>query len=185
MRRAAAVITIGAVVVVAGVVAGVTLSRAAAQPQAAAGPPPLGNPADWDSGLTCSTGKTLANGFYGLENDSDKSVRITSVRLIGGPGQAMTSAAYLVPWGPAFSHGLIGLNPPWPPTVPWWKQRRLAVGATIGPHTDANLVFAQTRTEAHPKSATPEITYAASGNSYTIIEPIRSVVALNCHPYLG
>jgi hypothetical protein len=176
MRRRAVAVTIG-VLVVAGVVLGVVLSRAPA------GPPPLGNPATWGTGLECSPGKTLADGFYALENHSGQTVTVTSVRLIGGPGQKMTSAAYLLPAGPG--HGpLIGLIPPWPPTVaPDWNQRRPAVGGTIAPHTWANLVFAQTRTSSHPRPAAPEITYTASGASYTLIEPIQTVVAVNCNAY--
>jgi hypothetical protein len=178
MRRRAVAVA-GGVLAAIGVVVGVVVS------QASAGPPPLGNPANWGSGLECSPGKTLANGFYGIENPSDEAVTITSVRLIDGPGQKMTSPAYLVPWGPQYGHALVGLVP-WPPDVPWWTQRRLAVGATIGPHSDANLVFQQTRTDARPRPAEPEFTYAADGSSYTVIEPVQSIiVAGSCGPYLN
>jgi hypothetical protein len=142
-----------------------------------AGPPPLGNPATWDTGLECSPGTTLANGFYPIENHSDEAVTITSMRLVGGPGQKMTGPAWLVPWGPQYNHPGIGLVP-WPMAtdLPWWKQRRLAVGATIGPHMDANLVFSQTRTDAHPEPAEPEFTYTADGSTYTVTERIQTII---------
>jgi hypothetical protein len=171
MRRRAVVAAAGVLVIV-GVVAGVVVSRSQA------GPPPLGNPANWGGGLDCAPGTTLADGFYALENDSGETVTITSVRLIGGPGQAMTSGAYLTPAGPG--HGpLIGLAD-WPPTAPQWKQRKPAVGGTIEPHTWGNLVFAQTRTSDHPKPAEPEITYTAGGASYTLTERFQTLVAVNC-----
>jgi hypothetical protein len=171
MKRAVAVAA--GVLAVVGVVVGVLVSRSSA------GPPPLGNPASGGGGLECAPGTTLADGFYALENDSGQTVTITSVRLIGGPGQAMTSRAYLTPAGPG--HGmLIGLTPPWPPSAPQWKQRKLAVGGTIAPHTWGNLVFAQTRTSSHPKPAEPEITYTAGGNNYTLIEVVQTLVAVNC-----
>jgi hypothetical protein len=165
----------GGVLAAIGVVVGVVVS------QVGDGPPPLGNPVT--VALECSPGTTLADGFYAIENHSDEAVTITSVRLAGGPGQAMTSVAYLVPWGPKYGHPLIGLVPPWPPNVQWWKQRRLAVGATIGPHSDANLVFRQTRTSDHPKAAWPVFTYTANGSSYTYIESVQTIVVpSNCEP---
>jgi hypothetical protein len=167
MKRA--VVVAAGVLVVIGVVLGVVLSRSSA------GPPPLGNPATLGGGLDCTPGKTLANGFLVLENHSGQTVTVTSVRLTGGPGQAMTSRAYLVPAGPGTS-SFVGVEN-WPPTVPQWKQRRLAVGGTIAPHTWANLVFAQTRTSSHPKPAAPEVTYTAGGSSYTFIDPVKVLVA--------
>jgi hypothetical protein len=154
---------------VIGVVVGVVVS------QATDGPPPLGNPATWSPGLQCSVGRTLADGFYAIENPSDEAVKITSMRLVGGPGQKMISPAYLVPWNPN-GHPAIGLAPPWPPNVPWWNQRRLAVGATISAHSDANLVFEQTRTDAHPQPAEPEFTYTADGSSYIVTERIQTII---------
>ncbi len=177
MKRRAVAAAGGGLAII-GIVAGVVVSRGTA------GPPPLGNPATWAPGLECSPGTTLANGFYAIENPSDEAVMITSMRLVGGLGQQMTSPAYLVPWGPQYGHGLVGLVP-WPPDVPWWKQRRLAVGDTIGPHSDANLVFRQTRTDARPRPAEPQFTYTADGSSYTVVEPVQSIVVPgNCEPYL-
>jgi hypothetical protein len=166
MSRRVVAVAVGVLAVI-GVVLGVVLSEAPP-------PPPLGNPATWDTGLECSPGTTLADGFYPIENPSDEAVTITSVRLAGGPGQKMTSPAYLVPWGPDM-HPAIGLVP-WPPTVPWWNQRRLAVGATIPAHSDANLVFRQTRTSDHPKPAEPQFTYTADGSSYTVRERIQTII---------
>jgi hypothetical protein len=167
MSRRVVAVAVGGLAVI-GAVVGVLVSQGS-------GPPPLGNPATWTPGLQCSVGKTLTDGFYAIENPSDEAVTITSVHLVGGPGQAMTSPAYLVPWNPN-GNPAIGLVPPWPPNVPWWKQWRLAVGATIGPRSDANLVFAQTRTDAHPQPAEPEFTYTAGGSSYTVVERFQTIV---------
>jgi hypothetical protein len=177
MRRRVVAVAAGALAVI-GIVLGVVLS------QGTDGPPPLGNPATWSPGLECSLGTTVADGFYPIENPSDEAVTITSVRLVGGPGQAMTSPAYLVPWNPN-GHPLIGLLPPWPPNVPWWSQRRLAVGATIPAHGTANLVFKQTRTSDQPNPAEPQFTYTADGSSYTVTERFQTVVVTrNCEAVL-
>ena len=48
---------------------------------------------------------------------------------------------------------------------PTWKDRK-RVPATIAPHATTNVVFAQTRTSDHPKSATIQVNYTAGGNSY-------------------
>jgi hypothetical protein len=166
-RRVLAVVAAGGLAVI-GVVTGVIVSQGS-------GPPPLGNPATWTSGIECSPGTTLADGFYVTENPSDEAVMITSVHLVGGSGQAMTSPAYLVPWN-SNSHPLIGLNPPWPPDVPWWKQRYLAVGATVPAHGSAELVFRQTRTDAHPTPAEAEFTYTAGGGTWTVVERWQTII---------
>ncbi|HSR86846.1 MAG TPA: hypothetical protein VLM11_21925 [Streptosporangiaceae bacterium] len=155
--------------VIAAVVLGVVLS----QPS---GPPPLGDPATWGTGLQCTPGRSLANGFYPLENHSAEAVTVTSVRLIGGRGQKMTSPAYLVP----IQHTtLIGLDY-WPPTSPMWKLRMAAIGGKIPARATVNLVFRQTRTSNHPRSATAQIVYSAGGISYTLTEPFRVLVAVQC-----
>jgi hypothetical protein len=161
-------VAVGGLAVI-GVVTGVVVS------QGSSGPPPLGNPATWAPGLECTPGTTMADGLYSMQNSSDEAVTITSVRLVGGTGQAMTSRAYLVPWNP-YSHPLVGLIPPWPPSVPWWKQRRLAVGATIPAHGSANLVFRQTRTDAHPTPAEAEFTYTAGGSTWTVTERVQTII---------
>jgi hypothetical protein len=141
----------------------------------ASGPPPLGDPANGDSGLQCTPGKTLADGFYTLQNSSEQRVTVTAVRLVGGAGQKMTSPAYLMP----IEHTtILGLNY-WPVRWPTWKDRK-RVPATIGPHATTNLVFAQTRTSDHPKSATIQVSYTAGGNSYTLTEVTRVLVAVKC-----
>jgi hypothetical protein len=144
-------------------------------PDAAQAPPPLGNPASGDRGLQCTPGKTLADGFYTLQNMSDQTVTVTRVRLIGGAGQKMTSPAYLMP---IYDTSLPGLAY-WPLRWPTWKDRK-RVPATIAPHATTNLVFAQTRTSDHPKSATVEVSYTAGGTSYTLTEVTRVLVAVKC-----
>lgn len=174
MRVRAVAVAAAGVLVVAGVLLGFAFSGQAA------GQPPLGNPADFAQGLDCTPGKTLTDGFYALENHSRQMVTVTGVRLVGGPGQAMTSRAYLVPAGPGVNLPLIGLQP-WPPvSYPEWKYRRLAIGAKIAPGKRANLVFAQTRTSTHPQPARPVITYSAGGTSYTLAEATETIVAVSC-----
>jgi hypothetical protein len=136
---------------------------------------PLGNPANEDSGLQCTPGKTLADGFYTLQNMSDQTVTVTDVRLVGGAGQKMTSPAYLMP---IYGTALPGLDY-WPVRWPTWKDRK-RVPAAIAPHVTTNLVFAQTRTNDHPESATIQVSYTAGGSSYTMTEVTRVLVAVKC-----
>jgi hypothetical protein len=167
-------VIIASVLVVIGITVGLVVT------EIPFGTPPLGTASDWSAGLQCSPGKTLANGLYNLQNYSGESVRVTGVRLVGGIGQAMTSAAYLVPIQHTRGEWLlIGLVPPWPPTSPMWKLRQ-RVPATIAPHKSVNLVFAQSRTADHPRSAVPQITYTAGGFTYTLTVPFRSLVAASC-----
>jgi len=170
-RRVAAIST--SVAVILGIVLGLLLS----QPW---GPPPLGDPSSWDTGLECGPGTSLANGFYPLENHSAELVTVTDVRLIGGRGQTMTSPAYLVPVDHSDGRWtLIGLNK-WPPGSPMWKLRTPAIGGSIPAHTTANLVFRQTRTSDQPRSATVQIDYSAGGIGYMLTEPVRVLVAVQC-----
>lgn len=167
-------VIIGTAVAASGIAIGLVVT------QVPFGTPPLGTTANWSTGLQCSPGRTLANGFYELQNYSGETVTVTGVRLVGGIGQTMTSAAYLVPI--QHTHGewlLIGLVPPWPPTSPMWKLRK-RVPATIAPHKSVNLVYAQTRTSDHPRSAVPQITYTAGGFTYRLTVPFRSLVAFKC-----
>jgi hypothetical protein len=167
-------VIIGTAIAASGIAIGLVLT------QVPFGTPPLGTTANWSTGLQCSPGTTLANGFYELQNYSGETVTVTGVRLVGGVGQRMTSAAYLVPI--QHTHGewlLIGLVSPWPPTSSMWKLGR-RVPATIAPHQTVNLVYAQTRTSDHPRSAMPQITYTAGGFTYTLTVPFRSVVASKC-----
>lgn len=167
-------VIIGAALALSGIALGLVVT------QIPFGTPPLGTTADWSSGTQCSPGKTLANGFYELQNYSGETVTVTGVRLVGGSGQAMTSAAYLLPIQHVHATWLlIGLVSPWPPASPEWKLRE-RLPATIAPHKSVNLVFAQTRTSDHPRSAVPQITYTGGGFTYTLTVPFRSVVAVRC-----
>ena len=144
------------------------------------GPPPLGT-GYGDSGEECAPGTTLADGFYTLQNHSDQTVTVTGVRLVGGAGQKMTSAAYLIPIVPTSSGGtvILGENH-WPVHWATWKDRK-RVPATIAPHKTTNLVFAQTRTSDHPKPAGVQVTYSAGGNSFTWTESqVRVLVGVHC-----
>ena len=143
-------------------------------------PPPLGT-GYGDSGLECTPGRTLADGFYTLYNRSDQTVTVTGVRLVGGVGQKITSPAYLIPQLETGGGGdaIPGLDY-WPLHWPTWKYRR-RVPATIAPHVTTNLVFAQTRTNDHPKSAGVQVSYTAGGNSYTWTESqVRVLVGVKC-----
>lgn len=138
------------------------------------GPPPLGTK-NVSDGLQCTPGKTLADGFYTEQNMSDETVTVTSVRLVGGAGQKMASPAYLIP---VAGNTILGLNY-WPVHWPTWKDRK-RVPATIAPHKTTNIVFAQTRTSDHPKSATIRVAYTAGGSSYTRTELVRVLVGVKC-----
>jgi hypothetical protein len=141
---------------------------------------PLGNPATWGAGLQCTPGKTLADGFYDLQNSTGETVTVTSVKLRGGAGQRKTSPAWLIPdYNTPGESESLGLNN-WPVRWPTWKYRR-RVPATIAPHATVNLVFAQTRTSRHPRSATVEVWYTAGGHSYTLTQPVRILVAVTCN----
>jgi hypothetical protein len=167
-------VIIGAALVTGGIALGFVIT------QIPFGTPPLGTTANWSTGMQCSPGKTLANGFYELQNYSGETVTVTGVHLVGRAGQKMTSAAYLLPI--QHTRGiwlLIGLVSPWPPTSPMWKLRK-RVPAAIAPHRSVNLVYAQTRTSIHPRSAVPQITYTAGGFTYKLTVPFRSVVAIKC-----
>ncbi len=167
-------------VIIAAAVAASGIAIGLVATQIPFGTPPLGTTANWSTGTQCSPGKTLANGFYELQNYSGATVTVTGVRLVGGVGQRMTSAAYLVPIQHTRGEWLlIGLVSPWPPTSSMWKLGR-RVPATIAPHQSVNLVYAQTRTSDHPRSAMPQITYTAEGFTYTLTVPFRSVVASKC-----
>ena len=157
---------------IGGLAGGLALLVAGCGPS---GPPPLGDPANGDSGLQCTPGKTLADGFYTLQNMSDQTVTVTGVRLVGGAGQKMTSPAYLMP---IYGTALLGLDY-WPVRWPTWKDRK-RVPAAIAPHVTTNLVFAQTRTNDHPDSATIQVSYTAGGSSYTMTEVTRVLVAVKC-----
>jgi hypothetical protein len=127
------------------------------------------------SGLQCTPGKTLADGFYTEKNMSDETVTVTSVRLVGGAGQKMTSPVYLIP---VAGSSILGLNY-WPVRWPTWKDRK-RLPATIAPHATTNVVFAQTRASDHPKPVTIQVNYTAAGNSYTRTEGVRVLVAVKC-----
>lgn len=144
------------------------------------GPPPLGVPSAVDSGWECTPGKTLANGTYTLQNSSDQTVTVTSVRLVGGAGQKMTSPAYLIPqWEAKGIDAILGDNA-WPVHWPTWHLRK-RVPATIAPHKTINLVFAQTRTSDHPTPAGVQVDYSAGGNSYTWTQTfVRVEVGIKC-----
>lgn len=161
--------------VAGGLAAGLAILAAGCS---ASGPGPLGN-GQGAGGLQCTPGKALADGFYTLQNSSDETVTVTAVRLVGGAGQRKTSAAYLVPIvHTSNSSAILGLNY-WPVHWPTWKDRK-RVPAVIAPHKTTNLVFAQTRTSDHPKSATIQVDYTAGGNSYTLTEEVRVLVAVKC-----
>ncbi len=83
MKLRTLVIT-GSAVAVLGVTLGLVVT------QIPFGTPPLGTARNWSVGVQCSPGKTLANGFYELQNYSAETVRVTGVRLVGGIGETMT-----------------------------------------------------------------------------------------------
>jgi hypothetical protein len=55
-------VIIGAALAASGIAVGLVVT------EVPFGTPPLGTTANWSTGLQCSPGKTLANGFYELQN---------------------------------------------------------------------------------------------------------------------
>jgi hypothetical protein len=165
-------IAVAVVLVVVAVVLGVVLS------QRQSGPPPLGT-GNNGAGLQCESAdiaQPVTMGIFALENGSNETVTVASVRLVGGKGQKMTSPAYLVPID---NTTLLGAQP-WPPGGAAWKLRKLAAGRTIAPHATTNLVFAQEWTTSHTRSAAVQVAYTASGSSYSLTEAVQVLVTANC-----
>ena len=136
-------------------------------------------------------GRPVTTGIYDLRNTGTAAVTIQSVTLPGAHGLRKTKA-WLVPIGhtPGQANNgggiLVGAGWPYPPSFTAlvrsvWAKRRPAVGATIKPGQDLNLVFGLTRTTAKAgKSDGPAIWYTASGSSYTVNEKTSLVVAARC-----
>jgi len=152
------------------------------------GPGPLGS--GGDDGQQCmdfAQGKPVTTGIYELNNSSSDAVTVQSVTLPGAYGLTMTRA-WLVPVGQTGNGGTmtVGAGWPYPPSFTAlvrsvWAQRRPAVGATIKPGQDLNLVFGLTRTTANAgKSSGPAITYTAGGSTYTVQEKTSLMVASTC-----
>jgi hypothetical protein len=165
-------IAVAVVLAVAGVVLGVVLR------QRQSGPPPLGT-GNGGAGLQCEgadIAEPVTMGFFALENGSNGTVTITSVRLVGGKGQKIASPAYLVP----IIHATLLGAQPWPPASSAWQLRTGATGGTIAQHATANLVFAQERTSGDTQSAAVRVTYTGGGSAYTLTESVRVLVAASC-----
>lgn len=165
-----------------------------------AGPGPLTG--DGGTGVQCSPspqGRPVTQGFYELDNAGSTPVTVISVKLPpDAKGLAMTRTVWLVPIvitgnGKRTGTLIMGLGMPWPPTQgrlslanssrtwPTWRYRKPAIGGTIRPHQDLNLVFGLTRTTATPGTATgPVVTYTAGGSMYTLAENFGQELAANC-----
>jgi len=155
------------------------------------GPGPLGN--GGTPGQQCmafTEGQPVTTGIYDLHNTGSSPVTVTSVTLPDAHGLTMTKA-WLVPIGHSPGSGrvggmLVGAGWPYPPSFTKlvrsvWAQRRPAVGATIKPGQDLNLVFGLTRTTAKAgKSSGPLIAYTTGGLSYTVAEQTTLEVAAKC-----
>jgi hypothetical protein len=143
-----------------------------------AGPPPLGT-GNVGAGLQCEGSdirQPVTMGIFALTNGSNETVTVASVHLAGGEGQKMASPAFLAP----IAHTTLLGAQPWPPSGAAWRERRLAAGATIPPRATTNLVFAQTRTSSHTRSAAVQVSYTAGGIGYTLTEAVRVLVAADC-----
>jgi len=127
-------------------------------------------------------------GIYELHDTGKSTVTVKAVTLPGAHGLAMTKA-WLVPIGQTGDGSTmdVGAGWPYPPSFTKlvravWAQRQPAVGATIKPGQDLNLVFGLTRTKGSVgKSDGPAITYTAAGSTYTVQEETGLVLAAaNC-----
>lgn len=161
-----------------------------------AGPGPLTG--DNGSGTQCFPslpGKPVTQGFYDLDNTGSTAVKVDSVRLPpDAKGLAMTRQVWLVPeWRkPGGASLFMGLGAVfWPPQQgaftfatgrwPTWRWRQPAVGGTIRPHQDLNLVYGLTRTTSKPGTASgPVVTYTAGGSRYTLAETFGQELAKVC-----
>ena len=149
------------------------------------GPGPLGD--GGSDGIQCLSfpqGKPVTVGLYDLANAGQTTVTIQHIELPADSGLTM-GKTWLVPIYHDPGNGnfvVVGVGAPYPPTTaPEWPDRRPAIGATIRPGQDLNLVFPLTRTTAKAgKSRGPMITYAAGGSDYSVSEKTSMIVAENC-----
>jgi hypothetical protein len=148
-------------------------------------PPPLGSGGDPGGQCVPSVqGRPVSIGIYVLENTGHASVTITGVTLPSAQGLTMTR-----PWlVPIYydrkngNHLTVGTGFPYPPPdTPQWRERRLAIGGTIRPGQNLNLVFGVTRTTARSgTSGGPVVTYTAAGSAYTLKEKFTLEAARHC-----
>jgi hypothetical protein len=165
------------------------LATAALLAACSTGAGPLGE--GGTAGQQCSPGaegQPITMAIYDLHNTGSSPVKITGVGLPAAHGLTMTRS-WLVPIYYPPSHPgqslLIGAGWPYPPdstaalaSNPEWRNRVPAVGATIRPGQDLNLVFGLTRTTRKPGwSKGPLIAYSAGGSSYSVQEQTTLEIA--------
>ncbi len=152
------------------------------------GPGPLGD--GGTAGQQCMQyppRKPVTTGIYDLTNAGGSPVTILSVTLPSAHSLRMTKA-WLVPITKTANGGTLdfGAGWPYPPSFTKvvqsvWAQRRPAVGGTIKPGQDLNLVFGLIRATASAATSDgPAITYTAGGSSYTVNEKTSLEVAAGC-----
>ena len=130
-------------------------------------------------------GKPVEVGLYDLHNRGSSPVTVKSISLDHPHGLVMTET-WLTPIGHQNGQELtIGVGWPYPPSFTAlvrqvWSERRPAIGATVRPGQDLNLVFGLTRTGAVGKSGGPVIVYTADGSTYTLHENTSLSVAARC-----
>jgi hypothetical protein len=132
-------------------------------------------------------GSPVTMGLYVLENTGTIPATVTGISLPpDAHGLTMTSA-WLVPIYHDLKNGnhvAVGVGWDYPPPVkqnPQWPQRRPAIGGTVKPGQDLNLVFGLVRTTAKDgASGGPVVTYRAGGNSYTMQMAVRMIVSPRC-----
>lgn len=156
---------------------------------------------DGGTGVQCAPspqGRPVTQGLYNLDNTGSTPVTVISVKLPpDAKGLAMTRAVWLVPIVVTHDRGEPGTLimgtavVPWPPKQgrfsftsgrwPTWRYRKPAIGGTIAPHQDLNLVFGLIRTTAKPGTAAgPVVTYTAGGSVYTLAENFGQELAASC-----
>jgi hypothetical protein len=135
--------------------------------------------------ISFPAGKPVTTGLYELTNSGTKPVTVQGIALRNRSGLTVTNT-WLVPIYHDLKNGDwfdVGVGAPYPPTTaPEWRNRRPAIGATIRPGQDLNLVFGLTRTTAKAgRSDGPAIAYTAGGSGYSMKEKTSLVVAASCN----
>jgi hypothetical protein len=153
------------------------------------GPGPLGDGGtNAEQCMPSPQGQPVTTGIYHLANAGTSAVTIQSITLPNAHGLAATRMWLLPIYRDPKNGNFLdaGAGYPYPPAFTAgvraaWAKRRPAVGATIKPHQDLDLVFGLTRTTSKSgKSGGPVVAYTADGSSYTVAMKTSLMVAASC-----
>jgi hypothetical protein len=132
-------------------------------------------------------GSPVTMGLYVLQNTGTATATVQGVSLPSDAHGLKMTSAWIVPIYHDPKNGnyeTVGVGWDYPPPVtsnPQWKQRRPAVGGTVKPGQELNLVFGLIRTGArNGTSGGPVVTYSAGGSSHTMQMAVRMIVSPKC-----